>query len=123
MKILLESGADGYYIKESPEYKFSLGFSVANFNALRDNIKDCLQRSYLRKVYAQLKDIKKDFNKTHGDTTNFKNSIIHQIELSYNLLYSRHFEYAFITLYQVIELINDQYLDRDDNNVWYIISN
>ncbi len=121
LKALLDEGADGYYIKESPEYKFSLGFSVANFNALRDNIKDCLQRSYLRKVYAQLKDIKKDFNKTHGDTTNFKNSIIHQIELSYNLLYSRHFEYAFITLYQVIELINDQYLDRDDNNVWYII--
>jgi hypothetical protein len=24
-------------------------------------------------------------------------------------------------LYQIIELVNDQYLDRDDNNVWYII--
>ena len=40
---------------------------------------------------------------------------------SYKLLESRHFEYAFISLYQTIELINDHYLDKDENNVWYIL--
>ncbi len=121
LKALLDEGADGYYIKESPEYKFSLGFSLANYDALRKNISDCLKRSYLREIDNQIKIIKKDFNKTHGDTTNFKNSIIRQLELSFELLNDSHFEYAFITLYQIIELVNDQYLDRDDNNVWYII--
>ena len=120
LKALLEEGADGYYIKESPEYKFSLGFSIANYDTLRDNIKDCLHRSYLKKVDSQIKAIKKDFNKTHGDAINFKNSIINQLEVSYTLLKARHFEYAYISLYQIIELINDQYLDRDDDNIWYI---
>ena len=121
LKALLDEGADGYYIKESPEYKFSLGFSIANYDALRENIKDCLQRSYLRKVDAQIKAIKKVFNRTHGDLTNFKNSIIRQLEVSYTLLAARHFEYAYVSLYQTVELINSQYLDRDNNNVWYII--
>ncbi len=120
LKALLDEGADGYYIKESPEYKFSLGFSIANYDALRENIKDCLQRSYLRKINAQIKAIKKDFNKAHGDMAHFKNSVINQLEVSYTLLEARHFEYAYVSLYQAIELINDQYLDRDDNNVWYI---
>lgn len=123
LKALLDEGADGYYIKESPDYKFSLGFSIANYDALRENIKECLQRSYLRKVDCQIKSIKKDFNRTHGDSAKLKNSVIHQMELSYNLLYTRHFEYAFISLYQVIEMINDQYLDRDENKIWYIIEN
>ncbi len=120
LKALLDEGADGYYIKESPEYKFSLGFSLANYDALRKNISDCLKRSYLREIDNQIKTIKKDFNKTHGDTTNFKNSIIRQLDLSFELLNAGRFEYAFITLYQIVELVNDQYLDRDDNNVWYI---
>ena len=122
LKALLDEGADGYYIKESPEYKFSLGFSLANYDALRKNISDCLKMSYLRDIDNQIKIIKKDFNKTHGDTTNLKNSIIRQLELSFELLYDGRFEYAFITLYQIIELVNNHYLDRDNNNnVWYII--
>ena len=121
LKALLDEGADGYYIKESPEYKFSLGFSIANYDALRENIKDCLQRSYLRKVDGQIKAIKRDFNRTQGDTANLKKSIITQMDISYKLLESRHFEYAFISLYQTIELINDHYLDKDENNVWYIL--
>lgn len=121
LKALLDEGADGYYIKESPEYKFSLGFSLANYDVLRKNINDCLKRSYLRDIDNQIKITKKDFNKTHGNTTNFKNSIIRQMELSFELLYDGRFEYAFITLYQIIELVNNHYLERDNDNVWYII--
>lgn len=119
LKALLDAGANGYYIKESPEYKFSMGFSLANYDSLRNNIKDCLKRSYLQKLYCQISSIKKDFFKTHVNT-NFKCSLVNQMEASYTLLYGRHFEYAFVSLYQVIELINDYYLDCDKDNVWYI---
>lgn len=119
LKALLDEGADGYYIKESPEYKFSWGFSLANYDTLRENIKDCLHRSYLRKVDTEIRAIKKDFNKTQVNT-NFKNSLINQIEVSYTLLSARHFNYAYVSLYQVIELINEEYLDRDMNNKWFI---
>lgn len=119
LKALLDAGADGYYIKESPEYKFSLGFSLANYDALRENIKDSLRRSYLRDVDMRIKSIKKDFNKTFVNR-NFKASVINQIETSYVLLEARHFEYAYISLYQAVELINDEYLDIDEKGAWLI---
>lgn len=119
LKALLDAGANGYYIKESPEYKFSLGFSLANYDALRENIKDCLRRSYLRDVDMRIKSIKKDINKTFVNR-NFKASVINQIEASYVLLEARHFEFAYISLYQTIELINDEYLDQDEHGSWYI---
>lgn len=119
LKALLDAGANGYYIKESPEYKFSLGFSLANYDALRENIKDCLRRSYLRDVDMRIKSIKKDFNKTFVNRP-FKASVINQIEASYVLLEARHFDFAYISLYQTIELINDEYLDQDEHGSWYI---
>ena len=122
LKALLEAGADGYYIKESPEYKFSFGFSLANYDSLRDNIKTCLHKSYLRTVDARIKTIKKDFNQTQVNTS-FKNSILNQIDVSYTLLSSLHYAYSFVSLYQVVEMINDHYLDRDKNNKWYLKEN
>lgn len=116
LKALLDAGADGYYIKESPEYKFSPGFSYANYEALRNNIKDCLSRSYLKKVDSKIKDIAKDFNIAQ---TPLKTSIINQLGFSYSLLRKQHFEFAYISLYQVIEMINSEYLDRGTN--WYIV--
>lgn len=119
LKALLEAGADGYYIKESPEYKFSFGFSLANYDALRENIKLCLKRSFLRTIYEIINAIKKDFNQTHVNEQ-FKDCLINQMNVSYTLLSAMHYEYAFVSLYQIIELVNDQYIGLDDKNVWYI---
>lgn len=118
LKALLDAGADGYYIKESPEYKFSNNFSIANYDALRENVQNCLKRSYLRDIDTKIKDIRRLFN---INITDLKKSVLNQLAVSYELLKGGHFEFAYISLYQTIELINDEYLDRDDNGVWYIV--
>ena len=118
LKALLDAGADGYYIKESPEYKFSQGFSIANFESLRDNIQKCLSRNYLREIDARIRAIRKVFN---INNTGLKTSVINQFAASYALLKIGQFEFAYISLYQIIELINDEYFDRDDKGKWFII--
>lgn len=120
LKALLDAGADGYYIKESPEYKFSNNFSIANYDALRENVQNCLKRSYLRDIDTRMKNIRRLFN---INITDLKKSILNQLAVSYELLKDGHFEFAYISLYQTIELINDEYFDRDDKGVWYIIEN
>ncbi len=118
LKALLDAGADGYYIKESPEYKFSNNFSIANYDALRENVQNCLKRSYLRDIDTRMKNIRRLFN---INITDLKKSILNQLDVSYELLKDGHFAFAYISLYQTIEMINNEYLDRDDNGVWYIV--
>ena len=118
LKALLDAGADGYYIKESPEYKFTLGFSGANYESLRNNIINCLNRSYLKTIDSEMKSIQRTFNITN---TRFLRSVINQFAVSFALLRDQHFEFAFISLYQAIELVNDEYLERDNDGTWYIV--
>lgn len=116
LKALLDEGADGYYIKESPEYKFSFGFSIANYDALRTNIQECLRRSYLREVNRVLKSVRSAYTTQKS----LQSAILHQLSVSYVLLEAKRFEFAFVTLCQIIELINDEYLEQDADDAWYI---
>lgn len=61
MKALLEAGADGYYIKESPEYSFPYSYSVNNAINLLEETKHCLSVSasmkHIWKSISQIKSI------------------------------------------------------------------
>ena len=134
LEALLEAGADGYYIKESPEYGFSIKFSEANSKALCDTIKRCVARSYLKEIYISIQKIEKDFNKnvkgkTDKDYKNFLKEILSQIKLAFEMENltdptdlsvsgKRKFANAYITLYQVIEQINKKLIVQDGNGRW-----
>lgn len=120
LKALLEAGADGFYIKESPEYNFSIKFSEANLESLRKSIKVCLNRTYLRQVDKTIKDIRKDLLKSKYEQQ-FKYSIVKQIEGSFSVLLDGYFAFAFVTLCQTIEMINSHYLKQGDDNMWYFM--
>src|SRR5690606_17315684 len=51
LKSLLDAGADGYYMKESPEYNFSRVISEQNYKDFKENVKACFGRGYLSEVY------------------------------------------------------------------------
>ena len=53
LKALLDVGADGYYMKESPENNFSNAISKQNYKDFKDNVDKCFERSYLREIYAE----------------------------------------------------------------------
>ena len=107
MKALLDAGADGYYIKESPEYSFPILYSKSNAREFCASIEQCLKNGYLRKVYHKIKRIKQLIQESncYGDRTD---EILGSIEIAYKLLSKSNQQkeynaYAYLQLFLIIE--------------------
>lgn len=58
MKLLLDAGADGYYVKESPDYNLPDEFSLQNYKTLKSDIENCFSNRYLRQIFQQTRLLK-----------------------------------------------------------------
>lgn len=130
MKALLDNGADGYYIKESPEYAFPNSYSKSNANELVDIIKGCLSNGYLRSVYNKIRKLK-EFIKANNYYGERNEEILGSIDIAYDLLSKsenkqEYKSYAYLQLFLAIEEYvklpslfcetgNDLYLYNDNN--------
>ena len=115
MKALLDLGADGYFIKESPDTGFSYQFSKENTENLIKTVELCLNKGYLSTIYSRKKTIEAylysklcSFDDSYDD---FLMELNTQINISYDLLYSAkssiNFVYAYLSLYKFLELIGN----------------
>lgn len=124
MKALLEAGADGYYIKESPEYTFPAIYSESNAHELCTSITKCFEKGYLRNVYSKVRKIKQLIHDSncYGDRTT---EILGSIDIAYDLL-SKSSElkeyrgYAYLQLFLAIEEYakNPQLFDLSDTGLY-----
>ena len=124
MKILLESGADGYYIKESPEYAFPQSYSEKNAETLLDEIDICLERGYLKVLFRNIERLKHILSNTiFSESTN--NRITKQLDVSYLLLNNaktdEEFAYSYITLEAIFEIISAELLEKKNKREYEII--
>lgn len=117
MKALMDAGADGYYIKESPEYAFSRNYSLSNTKSFYNNIKKCLNRSYLKDIARKIKVYKTDLTDSDYDI-NFKNRISVQLDVAYTLISTaitqQQFAFAYISLEQILEIISEELIVSDN---------
>lgn len=122
MKALVDAGADGYYIKESPEYAFSAEYSIANANNLVKQIERCLEKKYLCKIYTGIKKLKSTLDSC-GQSQYFCNRIKNHLNISYILISQaktkQDFAFAYITLEQIVEVITNEFISKNRNQ--YII--
>lgn len=129
MKALLDLGADGYFIKESPELGFSYQFSQENVTNFIKNAETCLSKKYLQDIYAREAVVKTELdNKKMGkpqEYQDFLDQLKTQIDISYDLLYNANsdtkFAYAYIALFRAVELIDAKLIDKI-NGVWTLVS-
>lgn len=117
---LLEIGANGYYIKESPEYIHNEVFSKENYNELLVTIKKALSHKYLRRVDSIHKKclnyISIDRPGRSNSYQRFYDRTIASFEIANQLLGktnidSKYFNFAFLTYFQIIE----DYVSQRDN--------
>ena len=122
MKALIDAGADGYYIKESPEYAFPLKYSISNTKSFCSNIKKCLERSYLKEIAGKIKAYKKELSNSNYDVK-FVNQVCVQLDVAYTLISTaitqEQFAFAYISLEQILEIISEELIVLD--NYHYII--
>lgn len=107
MKALMDAGADGYYIKESPEFALPNSYSVSNANELSLSITRCLNNGYLRDIYIKVKRIKELISGSflYGERTE---EILSSIDIAYDLLAKsdnrdEYKAYSYLQLFLAIE--------------------
>lgn len=112
MYALLRAGADGYYIKESPDFLNSSDFSKQNYTSFASSVKRCLRNSLLRKLYVKLDRIKQ---LSEAYSQSFIDCVSNNISIAFNLLQqamkyeegdslrNKNVAFSFLQLYLIIE--------------------
>ncbi|MBQ4405619.1 MAG: hypothetical protein II852_01280 [Bacteroidales bacterium] len=123
MKALLDAGADGYYIKESPELQLPISFSNANFQAFKDAVEISLNSGYKREIYRgttkllfyiqQSTLIQNDIEFADDLQSTLKSA---QRQIS-TIVSKEDFAFAYITLFQLLEIISRHFI-VETNNGW-----
>lgn len=96
MKALMDIGADGYYVKEGPEY-YDETSAFQNYGSFIETLQECGERVYLRKIWVELEKLKK-----------ITPSYEHDLSIAWKLLYDavcqpKYINYAYLQLFLIIE--------------------
>ena len=130
MKELIDLGADGYYIKESPQVNLNNDFSLKNFEGFEKQVIRCFENSILKKIFHVLKPLKILLNEESKKRPgNCKLQFIQQgrvleihdqIMLSEKLIkdYTSELRWGFLNLILIIEqIIKDSYVGNEHKQV------
>jgi len=117
---LKDASANGYYVKESPEYILSSNFSNENYANLIENIKQCLDLKFLKRFYNDFNFVKAElFKRRKKDLTKeFVDESIKWLEISNNLISkgvtSLNITISFLFFFSVMESISNKVIDVDN---------
>jgi CheY-like chemotaxis protein len=130
-KTMLEEGASGYYVKESPELALPFGLSIAAYKDFIATCEFCLNESFLRIVADNIKFIKQAVNEgewklPYGFYDNQQESwpenhlkmISEELDIFFDLLASRNksrLNHAMIMMVKVLEELNRIYFSFEKN--------
>ena len=112
-------GADGYYIKESPEFLPSKSYSLENTRKLIESIKDAIKRSKnLKRYWVKISKLTEDIQGNCFHSAEMKYLLVKKLNVVFSLLsleYSRtnfekknseyRAELAFVSLWGILNLI------------------
>lgn len=124
MQELLEMGADGYYVKESPELAMSPAFSRLTFNGLAKRANLCLDKDYLRKLYAETRSLKAQLStkkKNRLIQKEFEIEVCRYLDYSFDSLSSnqqvgdtgQRFDVAFTFYFLILETYAKHFIDQE----------
>ncbi|HAS43556.1 MAG TPA: hypothetical protein DCS93_23960 [Microscillaceae bacterium] len=120
----LNKGAAAYYIKESPEFNYALSDTKTHYDNFKDDIVVCFEKSYLRDTYKDTEQLKAGLDAWEYDKRHFVEEIKKQLDIAYTLLYraqtQEQYAFAYVALYLVIEIINEEFFKETSNEKWTI---
>ena len=121
----LNRGVSSYYIKESPEFNYSIKETKKNYENFKDEVINCFEKDYLRKIYQEIQELIEVLNKMNHNV-DFSETLKTQLNLSYSLLKEANsqeqFAYAFVSLYMIIEIINNQFIEKTAEYKWKLVN-
>lgn len=125
---VIEIGADGYYIKESPEYSQDLRYSIDNYINFLNNISIILDKSrYLKWFWIHSKEIKEYIKLNYKSHEILANRICEKLDIAFGLLKLKQntfdkkylftdYELAFLTLWSILNEFSYAHIREEKNN-------
>ncbi len=127
MRELIEMGADGFYIKEAPEYSRDESFSLNNYLSFEKQTNDCFERKNLKNVFELNKNIlahlslQDTLSQTKPINQKNRELIKTYLKLGFNAIQKfspskKEFSlYCFLEYYKIIEILGKSLIeDKDD---------
>ncbi|WP_375560820.1 response regulator [Bernardetia sp. OM2101] len=118
MKALLETGADGYYIKQSPDFNYGNDYAKQNFEAFHEEMKIALERSSFLKWFWKHTDELINHLDSEYSHESIDDNFVESVKLSLNYAYDtienyhsyvsdnqKFLNYAFISYCNLIEFV------------------
>lgn len=110
LKALLDAGANGYYMKEAPEYRFSQDYSYHNAESFVNTIDRCLDDAYLEDIYFHKEEALEELDK--DGLTNLRGAIHDSWESAFVFLNLHDYKTALLQLIKAIEAYANIYTDE-----------
>lgn len=115
LKNLIDAGASGYYIKESPELMLPLSFSKKNYESLMSEINSAFENKFKRKLYRDIYELQKNLRKSKRlkieGINEELNGVLWKtfIPFMVKVKTKEDFVAAYILLYSVFEILERHY--------------
>jgi CheY-like chemotaxis protein len=111
MKKLLDLGADGYYIKESPEFNFSPAFTIESYEDFKKQVQGCFERGFLREIFVKTRNLKGKLESTKSKPPESFKTFIQDSRLKLDHTFylltlkntQRTMEFALFNYFQILE--------------------
>lgn len=110
----LARGASSYYVKESPEFNYSISETNKHYENLKNDVQKCFEKSYLRDIYKTWKSAIDSNTNSEGNFIPESNSMLN---IAWNIIHQEQLEFGYLTLFQIIELYANQKYDYRDNSI------
>jgi CheY-like chemotaxis protein len=141
LQALQSGGADGFIIKESPEQYVDENFTIQSISNIYKTIDMCLDMIFLKEIFVLKKKIEIHLNDINNKGNakglaalgkiKLKDEIKIQLEIVYSCLKNateettkeNYYNMSFVSIYKIIELVNDYYVEERVSNYYLKSSN
>lgn len=132
MRELQELGADGFYIKESPEYSKDHTFSIGNYKNFEKQISHCFSRNLLKNIYFTSQKIKDKFNKnplvkyfpsglSQLRGIQYQNLLLNELDTIYEIVSSSNdnrFNHSLLMQFKILECLAEIFVIEKNGSDW-----
>ncbi|MFE2861764.1 response regulator [Sphingobacterium multivorum] len=104
LKALIDSGVDGYYLKESPEYYFPKTISDQNYQEFKNNVINCFNKGFLKDIFNFWKAAKDECS--NSDSGFISESDV-SLDSAWEQIKNGYLDYGYLILFQVVEFYSN----------------
>lgn len=131
LQALQDAGADGFIIKESPEYSSDSSFTIRAMSEFIKTMDECIERGFLKSLFNYLETIKNRLRLVEDVPENPRfNSFLKNINTQLKVIYSSAnnikinksitLDVVFLSSYTFLDLFKKYYLEKGVDHRYYL---